>query len=146
MIVSLYMRILAEKYGRLHVNVFHNRIQFFMRDGRRWLSIFFYHNRQAGDYTQSARTIPRETVRAIFRWAFASKRFSADQSRWIPDEVLVWLKCKWGSGSLKGRPKKRAKSQLVHVIGPATATEIRRMSGITKRRRETCFALSGRQG
>lgn len=126
------MRILVERYGRLHVNVFHNRIQVFMRDGRRWLSIVYYYNRRAGDYTQSARTIPRETVRAIFRRAFASKRFSADKSRWIPDEFLVWRKSKWGSASLKGRPKTRAKPQLIHVISPATATEIRKTLGITE--------------
>ena len=91
------MRILAEKYGRLHVNVFHNRVQFFMRDGRKVFSIFYHLNLHVGDKkTDLEMEIPIQTVRSLFRKAFSSKRWKKDKSRWIPDDVLVWLKTEWG--------------------------------------------------
>lgn len=43
------MRILAEKYGRLLVNVYHNRIEFYMRERRCWLLITYYLNRHVSD-------------------------------------------------------------------------------------------------
>jgi hypothetical protein len=101
-----------------------------MRDGRRWLSIFYYYSRRVGDYTQSARTISRERVRPIFRKAFGLKRFAADKSRRNPDEALACVKS-MRNGDLKTEPKKRNKRRLIHVIGPATATETRKTLAIT---------------
>jgi hypothetical protein len=95
------MRVLAEKYGWLHVNVFHNRLQFVIRKGRRCLSIVYRLNWHSGDRPIKSMTIPLGAVRAIFRRAFALKRWQRDQAKWIPGEVLAHLESQWGIPALR---------------------------------------------
>lgn len=78
------------------MNVFHNRVQFFIRDGRKVFSIFYHLNWHLGDKRADIETeIPIQTVRSVFKKAFSSKRWKKDQPRWIPDEVLLWLQSEW---------------------------------------------------
>ena len=90
------MRIHWEKYGRLHVHIYHNRIEFAMRDRSRWLLITYYLRSHSSDSKQSSKPIPAKTVKAIWKRALSLKRWKKDQPRWIPQEVLDCLKSEWG--------------------------------------------------